>query len=131
LHGNRRIAADDINREGKPGETVVLHAGFRPYKRADKLHTSYIVENNRVARKFRGDTECKIPSDGMVITFYEPISSEEKFEVGDWIGIDIDPDFGRDFRRMNAEAGCKDGQVVAVDRDDWVGLLTNRTRGRP
>jgi len=21
---------------------------------------------------------------------------------------------------------CKDGQVVAVDRDDWVGLLTNR-----
>jgi len=29
----------------------------------------------------------------MVITFYEPISSEEKFEVGDWIGIDIDPDF--------------------------------------
>jgi len=46
---------------------------FGPTNRADKLHTSYIV----------GDTECKIPSDGMVITFYEPISSEEKFEVGD------------------------------------------------
>jgi len=28
LHGNRRIAADDINREGKPGETVVYTPVF-------------------------------------------------------------------------------------------------------
>ncbi|HOP92389.1 phosphodiester glycosidase family protein [Acetivibrio thermocellus] len=127
LHGNRRIAADDINREGKPGETVVYTPVFGPTNRADKLHTSYIVENNRVARKFRGDTECKIPSDGMVITFYEPISSEEKFEVGDWIGIDIDPDFGPGFQAYECGSWLvRDGQVVAVDRDDWVGLLTNR-----
>jgi len=108
LHGNRRIAADDINREGKPGETVVYTPVFGPTNRADKLHTSYIVENNRVARKFRGDTECKIPSDGMVITFYEPISSEEKFEVGDWIGIDIDPDFGPGFQAYEMrKLACK------------------------
>jgi len=59
LHGNRRIAADDINREGKPGETVVYTPVFGPTNRADKLHTSYIVENNRVARKFRGIRSAK------------------------------------------------------------------------
>jgi len=50
-------------------------------------------------------TECKIPSDGMVITFYEPISSEEKFEVGTGSESILIRILGRDFRRMNAEAG--------------------------
>ncbi|HOM03554.1 MAG TPA: phosphodiester glycosidase family protein [Acetivibrio sp.] len=127
LHGNRRILADNINREGRPGEIVVYTPAFGPTNRASKLSTSYIIENNKVVKKFRADTECKIPSNGMVVTLYEPISLEQKFEVGDWVGIDIDPDFGPEFQAYECGSWLvRNGKVAAVDKDEWVGLLTNR-----
>jgi len=127
LHGNRRIAADNINREGRAGEIVVYTPVFGPTNRANRLNTSYVVENNRVVKKFRGDTECKIPPNGMVITLYEPISLTQKFEVGDWVGIDIDPDFEPGFQAYECGSWLvRDGKSVAVDKDEWVGLLTNR-----
>lgn len=127
LHGNKRILADDINRTGKPGEIVVYTPVFGSSNRADKLNTSFIIEDNRIVRKFRGDTECKIPTNGMVVTLYEPISLMQAFEVGDLVGIDIDPDFGSEFQAYECGSWLvRDGKVVAVDKDEWVGLLTNR-----
>lgn len=127
LHKGTRFLADNINNKGKPGEIIVYTPVYGSSNRADKLSTSFIIEDNKVIKVFRGETPSKIPKNGMVVTFFEPFKFSPEFSIGDMVGIKFQPDFGPGFQAYECGSWLvRDGKEASVDKDEWVGLLTNR-----
>lgn len=129
-HGTNKIKAGSINSSGKPGEIVLYTPEFGLDNRANKLNTSVIIEDNKVKRIYRGDGACIIPENGKVLTFFEPLSFDLKaypFSAGDPVKVSYEPEFGSDYQAYECGSWLvKEGKPAAVDRDEWVGVLTNR-----
>ncbi|WP_010246313.1 phosphodiester glycosidase family protein [Acetivibrio cellulolyticus] len=130
LHNGEKVKVSDINRIGKPGNIVLYTHDFGRDNRAAVSNTSVVIEGNKVIKVIKTIDPTPIPEKGMVLTFYEPYSyayGEFPIKHGDSIEMVCKPEIEQGMQAYECGSWIvKDGKSVAPDRDDWVGLLTNR-----
>lgn len=130
LHNENRINISRINRVGIIGNTILYTAAFGLDNRAEIFNTSIIIQNNKVIEVVKTKSPTNIPKDGMVLTFYEPYQYDfglSPIRQGDNMEMVLIPEISPDMQAYECGSWIvKDGANVAPDKDDWVGLLTNR-----
>lgn len=129
VHSGNKINVSDINRMYKSGNVVLYTSVFGLNNRADISNTSITIENNKVTGVVKSKVPKVIPEGGMVLTFYEPYKYDfNKFPIklGDNIEMICKPEITKDMQAYECGSWLvKDGDSVAPNKDDWVGLLTN------
>lgn len=130
IHNGNKIDVSQINRIGKPGNTVLYTPDFGIDNRAEISNSSIVIENNKVVEVVKSSASTKIPKGGMVLTLYEPYNDTLNaffIKQGDAIQLVCKPEITPNMQAYECGSWIvKDSEDVAPDRDDWVGLLTNR-----
>lgn len=130
LHNENKINISKLNRMGVEGNVILYTPDFGTDNRVEIPNTSIIIDNNKVIEVVKTTTSTKIPKSGMVLTFYEPYSydfSLVPIKKGDKMEMICVPEITQDMQAYECGSWLvKGGTNVAPDRDDWVGLLTNR-----
>lgn len=128
--GENKIMLDNINTIGIQGQAVVYTRDFAPDNRGNISNISITVVNNIITDVKETDGSTEIPKDGMVITFYKPLDKSINLGCllpGNNIELKTLPVF---MPGDNAyECGSwiiRDNQIIAPEKDDWVGILTTR-----
>ena len=129
-YGSGRLKIDKFNLPIKSGEGAVYTPYYGGTNRIKSENLTVTVKNGLVADIGIYKDEVEIPDDGMLITFLSAKASyPDDFPIkrGDAAGIVHEPGLPSDLQAY--ECGnwlVKDGSVVAKERDEWVGIMTNR-----
>jgi len=130
LHSGKRIDVSKVNRMAISGNVILYTTDFGTDNRAEISNTSIVIKNNKVQKVLKTKTSTNIPKDGMVLTFYEPYKYDfdlSFIKQGDDIKMVCKPEITPDMQAYECGSWIvKDGKNVALTRDVWVGLLTNR-----
>jgi len=122
-----KLKADNINTEGKKGEVVVYTPEYGSSNRAVSENTTVIVRNGLAEQIVQVKNETRIPEDGMLITFFNPVKDNIPFKIGDTLKFEFEPYM--DNKSQAYECGSwivRDGEIVIGEWDEWVGVMTNR-----
>lgn len=129
-HKGRRFPVQRINSAGKPGEWVIYTREYGTANRANYRNTTAVIENGKFKSIDEYTGEAEIPEDAMLLTIYESAGFKTEdlpFKQGDNISLEYDPALGADAQGYECGSWIiKDGAVAAGERDEWVGVLTNR-----
>ena len=128
--GENKIILDNINTLGLPGKAIVYTRDFAPDNRADISNISIVIKDNKITDVIKTEGKTEIPKEGMVVTLYEPL--DESINI-DWLKPGSDAVF-KSFPEFSAndsayECGSwivRNNQIVAPERDEWVGILTTK-----
>jgi exopolysaccharide biosynthesis protein len=125
-----RFDADRINNTGRAGETVVYTPAFGYTSRVNEPNITAVIENEVVIGINRYGGEVEIPDNGMLLTLLQPFKygvGELPLKPGDRVVLRYEPELGAESQAYECGSWIvKDGKVVIEDRDEWVGVLTNR-----
>jgi exopolysaccharide biosynthesis protein len=127
---NVKLKIDTENTLEEPGRVVLYTPDFGPDNNCSKKNISVVIVNNTVKSLEVNKKNVHIPSNGTLLTFYEPFKySRTSFplKVGDKVKIETTPSI----RGISQAYECggwviKDGKNVVGRSDPWIGLLTNR-----
>jgi exopolysaccharide biosynthesis protein len=123
------IKADAMNFPAEDSKIAVYTPVYGKTNRAEKSNITATVVNGTVTRTAFYYGEAEIPSDGMLITFFDTDRYEKTgipIKEGDPVTLTHLPDISNITEAY--ECGCwlvRDGDAVAPERDAWVGVLTN------
>ncbi|HHW00846.1 MAG TPA: phosphodiester glycosidase family protein [Clostridiaceae bacterium] len=129
-YNNRRFYIDNINQPAKNGEIVLYTPEYGSSNRLDKDNLTAVIQKGRVKEISRMSGECSIPDDGMLLSAVLPAGKDENvfpFKVGDEVNFRYLPDLGKNAHAYECGSWIvKDGEIVIGERDEWVGVMTNR-----
>jgi len=125
-----RFDVDRINDVGRAGETVVYTSAFGYTSRVNEPNITAVIENEVVTVINKYEEEVEIPDNGILLTLLQPFEygiDEIPLGPGDRAILRYEPELGDESQAYECGSWIvKDGKVVIEDRDEWVGVLTNR-----
>lgn len=125
-----QLKIDRLNAPARGGETAVYTPVYGSSSRAKTENLAITVINNRVVKAGIYAGEADIPDNGMLITFFDLKKygiDSLPFKIGDTIKLIHEPDLPEGIQAYECGSWIvRDGKVVIGDRDEWVGVLTNR-----
>lgn len=125
-----QIQVDRLNFPAGGKQTAVYTPVYGKTNRAEGRNITVAVVNGIVTKVMDYNGQADIPSDGMLVTFYDAdkyAGIEAPLRVGDKVELLHQPDMGGTVDAY--ECGCwlvREGKPVAPLTDAWVGVLTNR-----
>ena len=129
-NGENVTDVDDINAFAQPGKVIAYTPYFGSDNRAKISNGTLAVRDKSLTdfKDYPGSSE--IPGDGMLVSFFKPYPAavgKLQFNKGDSVEVIAEPALPPDCQAYECGSWIvRDGQVVIGDRDEWVGLLTNR-----
>lgn len=129
-YGSGRMKIDRLNSPAKNGETAVYTPDYGGGSRVHAENLTVTVRKG-VATDIGIYTDgVDIPEDGMLVTFlkheFDSVDALP-FKKGSAVGLVSEPRIPGDLQAY--ECGnwlVRDGKVVVKDKDEWVGVMTNR-----
>lgn len=125
-----KLPLDGINVQGKPGQAILYTSAYGQSNRLEGENISVAIEDGKVKGVQLAQAETKIPKNGMLISFFPPYTyGVEKLPLksGDRVEIGYIPSLGPSAQAYECGSWIvRDGEVVIGDKDNWVGVLTNR-----
>lgn len=126
----KRLRIDKINSPGNGKQIVLYTPAYGSTNRADRANITAVIEDNRIMRIATGKGETDIPENGVLLTFFNTQGSDLStlaLKAGDRIELQYEPRLGRQDQVYECGSWIvKDGQIVIAERDEWVGVFTNR-----
>ena len=128
--GGASIGVDGMNRNGKPGETVLYTSAYGTTDRAESEHFTAAIENGVVVKTAWQKGEAPIPGGGMLLAFFPPQgldSAEIPIKKGDAAKLSYGGHPGEHAHAYECGAWIvRDGAIVIGTEDKWIGVTTNR-----
>jgi len=128
--GDEKLEVNSINVPGNPGGVALYTHAYGTDNRAKTKNITVTIENNIVKKTDVYMGEVDIPEDGMLLTLFEPLKFDLNslpIKEGDRVEFHYEPDLGSDAQAYECGSWVvKDGKVVIGERDEWVGVMTNR-----
>jgi hypothetical protein len=125
-----RFDVDGINSSGGAGETVVYTPAFGYTNRAKGPNITAVIENGTVTGIKRYEGEVDIPDRGMLLSFLQPFRynmDEMPLKPNESVTLRSEPRLGSEAQAYECGSWIvKGGKIVIGERDEWVGVLTNR-----
>ena len=129
-YGNGRFKIDKLNSPIRSGQAAVYTPDYGAGSRVHSENLTVTVRNGLVIDMGIYQDEVDIPEDGMLVTFirHEYNSPDTlPFKKGDAVGLVNEPQLPQDIQSYECGSWLvKDGRVVVKDKDEWVGVMTNR-----
>jgi exopolysaccharide biosynthesis protein len=121
---------DGINTKGNPGDIILFSPVFGLSNRMEVNNTTAIIEDGIVERVVTSNSETDIPRNGFILTqldLQENKWRDMQIGIGDSISYGIDPELGENAHAYECGSWVvRNGEVVIGQKDEWVGVLTNR-----
>lgn len=129
-YGSGRLKLDRLNSPARKGEGAAYTPDYGASNRIHAENLSVTLRNGMAADIGVYDDQVNIPEDGIIITFLKPelsVPDDLPFKRGDAVRLVYEPELPADLQAY--ECGnwlVRDGSVVVKDKDEWVGVMTNR-----
>lgn len=129
-YGNGRVRIDRLNSPVKSGQASIYTPDYGGTSRVHSRNLTVTVRNGLVTDMSVYKDEVDIPEDGMLVTFQKnEYNTPDKlpFKKGDTVRLVTEPVLSPDIQAY--ECGnwlVKNGKIVVKDKDEWVGVMTNR-----
>lgn len=129
-YGSGRLKIDRLNSPVRSGEAAVYTPDYGEGSRVHSENLTVTVKDSQVTYIGYYKDEVDIPEDGMLVTFLKhEYGSPDALPIkkGNTVRLVQEPGLAPDLQAY--ECGnwlIKDGIVVVKDKDEWVGVMTNR-----
>lgn len=129
-YGGNKLDIDNINAPGTPGETVLYTPAYGTKSRAKTANITATVVNSIITDVSKYPASAPIPQNGMLLTYYIS-QAQAKNGIPLKKGDRIKFDFECGYKHITQAYECgswivKDGEIVIGQKDEWVGVMTNR-----
>jgi len=126
---DKRIEVNNINRQGNTGNIILYTPEYGLDNRVNENNVSVIIKDGYICDIVNQPGSTPIPENGMLLTYigYEMEQLKGKLpDIGSTAKVITNPDFSVDANAYECGSWLlKDGEIVAPDRDEWVGNLNN------
>lgn len=126
--GGRKLQG--MNRRGESGEVIVYTRAYGLTNRVESSNVSLVIAKDKVERVVKKGAKVPIPSEGVVVTAFEPIPAwVSGIEAGDAVRIHYENTPASAPGAQVYECGSwlvREGKLVIGTKDPWVGVMTNR-----
>lgn len=129
-HNEKKIYIDGINVKGYKGGTILYTPSFGLSNREKANNITVVVEDGVAIKTGQVKGETDIPRNGVLLTqqsLNSNVNKEINIKKGDKISYGIDSDFSNITQAYECGSWIvKKGEIIIGEKDDWVGILTNR-----
>jgi len=129
-YSGKRLKISNINAPGNLGDIVLYTPAYGTKNRAGTENITAAIENGIVTDISKYSGSASLPQNGMLLTFYLlPGQSSNNIPIrkGDKVKFSYDSEFSQIIQAYECGSWIvKDGEVVIGDKDEWVGVMTNR-----
>lgn len=129
-YGTKSIELTGLNAfEGRAGDVVLYTDRYGTDNRVKADNISVVIKDGTIESISESSGETDIPDGGSVLTFFKPAAgiNAGSFKKGEMVKFGYAPNLGENAQAYECGSWIlKGGNIVVGERDEWVGVMTNR-----